>query len=117
MLKLFSNIKRLREERGWSQTELAHRIGYSEKSSISRLESGKLDPTVSQILAFCDVFGVDIDTLWGTKEPTTTVVVTANELDVLNAYRNAPRLIQDAVNGVLGLEKKEPSSINSRKEA
>lgn len=117
MLKLFSNIKRFREEKGWSQTELAQKMGYSEKSSISRLEAGKLDPTVSQILTLCEVFGVDIDTLWGDKEPVTMVGLTSNELAVLTAYRNAPRVVQDAVNGALGVEKREQLSISSRKEA
>lgn len=33
-------IKKLREERGWSQEELAHRVGIS-TANISRIETGK----------------------------------------------------------------------------
>lgn len=117
MLKLYENIKRFREDRGWSQTDLAKRVGFSEKSSISRIESGKLDIPASLILKFCDVFGVDLDALWGDKEPTRLEPLTASEYDVITAYRNAPRLTQDAVHGVLGIEKKEQSFYDSRKEA
>ena len=33
-------IKRLREEKGWSQEELAHRVGMS-TANLSRIETGK----------------------------------------------------------------------------
>lgn len=43
MLELYANIRKLRKENGWSQAELASRVGYADKSMISRIENGKVD--------------------------------------------------------------------------
>lgn len=65
MLELYRNIKRLRLEKGWSQDELAKRTGYTDRSSIAKIESGRFDLTQSKILLFADVLGVDAGTLMG----------------------------------------------------
>jgi transcriptional regulator with XRE-family HTH domain len=65
MLELYQNIKKLRLERGWSQTELAKRIGYADKSMISRIENGAVDLPRSQIMKFAEVFGVSAGDLFG----------------------------------------------------
>ena len=36
-------IQKLRLERGWSQEQLAERVGYSHKSSINKIEHSKCD--------------------------------------------------------------------------
>ena len=43
MLKLYENIKENRVAKGWSQSELARRVGYSDKSMISKIEKGVVD--------------------------------------------------------------------------
>lgn len=65
MLKLYSNIKMQRQLRGWSQAELAKRVGYSDKSMISKIESGKIDLYQSQIQTFADAFGCSAPELMG----------------------------------------------------
>lgn len=40
MLKLYSNIKLLREELGLSQDDLAKKTGYTSRSSIAKIEKG-----------------------------------------------------------------------------
>ena len=51
-------VKQLREERGLTQEELAKKLGYSHKSSINKIESGKADLTQSKIIEIARVFGV-----------------------------------------------------------
>lgn len=58
MLELYKNIKNLRKANGWSQTELAQRVGYADKSMISRIENGKVDLQLGQIKKFAEVLGV-----------------------------------------------------------
>lgn len=52
MLELYQNIKRLRNELGMTQTELAHLVGYADKSMIARVEAGQVDLGQSKIEAF-----------------------------------------------------------------
>lgn len=73
MLELYENIKRLRQLNGWSQTELALKVGYSDKSMISKIEKGAVDLAQTQIVRFAEVFGVTPSDLmgWNGESPTT----------------------------------------------
>lgn len=51
MLKLYPNIKRRREELGLTQAQLAERIGYADKTMISKIEKGNIDLPQSKIAA------------------------------------------------------------------
>jgi len=66
MLTLYKNIKKLRLANGWTQTELAKKAGYSDRSMISRIESGAVDISQSQIMKFAEIFGVNAGDLMGT---------------------------------------------------
>lgn len=52
MIKLYENIRNRRIELNLSQTELASRVGLKDKSSISRVENGRIDLTQSMIEEF-----------------------------------------------------------------
>ena len=65
MKKTYENIKMLREQKGLSQTELAHRVGYKDKSSVSKIEAGVVDLPQSRIAAFAKVLGVSPAELMG----------------------------------------------------
>lgn len=64
-MKLYENIKQLRQEHGWSQDALAKKVGYTCRSSITKIEAGDVDLSQSKILAFAEVFGVDPVELMG----------------------------------------------------
>lgn len=49
MLPLYTNIKTLRELKGMTQTELAHKCGYKDKSAIAKIERGVIDLPISKI--------------------------------------------------------------------
>lgn len=60
------NIKSLRLQHGWSQEELADRVGYdssTKKSTISKIENGQSDLPLSKLKAFAEVFGVSCSDL------------------------------------------------------
>lgn len=65
MLKLYENIRLLRISHGWNQSELAEKVGYSDKSMISKIEKGAVDLSRSQIMKFAKVFGVTASVLLG----------------------------------------------------
>ena len=102
MLELYKNIKKLREENDLSQEELAKRVGYSDKSMISRIESGKVDLTQSKILLLAEIFNVTPGELMGdTKRTMEERLQAQNKL--IRAYEKAPDYIQKTINDLLGL--------------
>lgn len=52
MIELYKNIKRLREEKGLSQDALAKLTGYTDRSSITKIEKGQVDLQQSKIELF-----------------------------------------------------------------
>lgn len=57
MLELYKNIKRLREEKGLSQDALAKLTGYTDRSSITKIEKGQVDLQQSKIELFAKALG------------------------------------------------------------
>ena len=53
-------IRELREERGWTQLELANRLGVT-PSTIYSWERGRYEPTASKLRALARAFGVSMD--------------------------------------------------------
>lgn len=62
-LKLKNRIKEMRQERGWSQTELAKRAG-STQNTISSLETGQYSPTAFLAAVLCAVFDCKFEDLF-----------------------------------------------------
>lgn len=87
MLKLYENIKRYRIEAKLSQAELARRTGYTDRSSIAKIEKGLVDLSQSKIKQFADVLGVTPGRLMGWDEKP------AEELEGMGAL--AAQLLMD----------------------
>lgn len=65
MLKLYENIKSLRLQNHMTQDELARKAGYTDRSSIAKIERGMVDLSQSKIKQFADIFGVTPSHLMG----------------------------------------------------
>lgn len=65
MLELYKNIKRLREEKGMSQDSLARLTGYTDRSSIAKIEKGQVDLQQSKIELFARALGATSQELMG----------------------------------------------------
>jgi transcriptional regulator with XRE-family HTH domain len=59
MVRVGGHIKRLREERGWSQPRLAVEAGVA-VSAVSQIENGRRSPNVSTLDKLAEAFGVDV---------------------------------------------------------
>lgn len=66
-MTLYENIKAMRQARRMSQEELAKKTGYSDRSSIAKIEKGEVDLSQSKIQAFADVFHVSPSELMDDK--------------------------------------------------
>jgi DNA-binding XRE family transcriptional regulator len=60
---LRNHVKRFREERGWSQQELAERTGLS-RAGVSAIETGKLVPSTVAAMSLAKVFGCRVEELF-----------------------------------------------------
>lgn len=58
-----NRMKALRRERGWSQSELAERVGVSRNSIIS-IENGRFDPSLPLAFDLADAFGMKIEEIF-----------------------------------------------------
>lgn len=65
MLMLYKNIKERRIELGLSQQELAEKSGYTDRSSIAKIEAGKVDLTQSKIKLIAAALGTTSAQLLG----------------------------------------------------
>ena len=68
MATLYDRIKSRRTELGLTVEELAHKMGYKDKSSISKIENGKADIPQSKIAAFADALETTPAYLMGWEE-------------------------------------------------
>ena len=73
ILDLADNVLRLRMERGWTQAELAKRVG-TKQANISRLENGLANPTFKFLQKLSEVFGVELAISLGPLQPAEVVV-------------------------------------------
>ena len=69
-MSLGENIREKRLKRGWSQAQLAKRLGASSQA-ISKWERDTSSPSIYNVWDMADVFGCTIDELCGRKEKRT----------------------------------------------
>ncbi|WP_226680724.1 helix-turn-helix domain-containing protein [Sutcliffiella horikoshii] len=60
-------LKKLRHEKGITQDKIATKMN-TPRSSYSKLETGKQEPSVEQLVQLSQIFSVDINYLIGRKE-------------------------------------------------
>lgn len=65
MLDLYINIKEKRKKLGLTQSELAKKLGYADKSMIAKIEQGKVDLPQSKIIAFAKALNTTPSELMG----------------------------------------------------
>ena len=61
-MNMAEKIMDLRKKKGWSQEELAERLGVT-RQSVSKWESGQSVPDLNKIVFMSDLFGVTTDYL------------------------------------------------------
>lgn len=94
MLQLYKNIKKLRIEKGLTQEELAHLVGYTDRSSIAKIERGDVDLSQSKIAQFADVLGTTPSEIMGWEQ---TEKPTVGEDDGLSEVKRALHTYVDTI--------------------
>ena len=107
MIILYENIKKFRKQMKMSQAELAMRTGYTDRSSIAKIEKGAVDLSQSKIQQFADAFGVSASELMGWKDEQKKNDALA---DIVLRLRTDDELF-DVVNAICNLDKEKLSSL------
>ncbi len=85
MVKVSKNIKKLRQDRGFTQDGLAEKINVS-RQAISSWENGRTQPDLEMLEALSEAFGVPMEELiYGEKRKTTLAEAEAKENRVSTA--------------------------------
>lgn len=107
MTKLGERIKQRRKELNMTQDELRKRLGLANNSSISVIESGKVDVSTEQLIQIADILNVSVVWLLG-LEPEKVYLHDYDPL--VRAYKHADKETQLVVRRILGVKKEELDS-------
>lgn len=88
ILLLYKNIKKFRQQLGLSQEELAKKVGYKDRTSIAKIETGKVDISQSKIIEFAEVLHTTPSLLMGWQEDPSTPKVFPLEETYTNREKN-----------------------------
>jgi len=64
-MTLNERIRQLREQKGWSQKELAAKLNLPRQSTVSSWETGRNGPNPTQREALCKLFNITLNELYG----------------------------------------------------
>lgn len=65
--ELNDKLKKLRQERGYSQQQLADKLNIS-RQAISKWENGKAIPDIENLQLLCEIYDVSFDTMFGNEK-------------------------------------------------
>ena len=66
-----NRLRLLRAERGWSQAELAARLGVS-RQTVNAIETGRYDPSLPLAFTLARLFGATIEQIFEPETPAAT---------------------------------------------
>lgn len=94
-------IKKLREERGMSQEDLAKALGVTNQA-VSTWETGKRLPRMGAIEKMSTLFGVSKGYIIGEDEDSAEeMILTSEERALLIAYRSAPAEVKGIIRKIV----------------
>lgn len=115
-VKFGEKIKEIRERRGFSQKEVAEKIGVA-CSTYSLYESGKREPDVEKIKKIAkalEVSGDDLLDIDISYEPL-SLILDSNEISLIEKYRSLDSISKECVNNSLNFEYEQTKKRSSEK--
>ena len=106
-MEIGEKIRLRRMELGWSQRELAYKMGYTNNSTLVKIEKGVVDVSQSRIVQFSKVLGVSIAYLmdWEEEEKKNDI-----QADIILRMRTDTKFMS-AVESLYNLDKDKFESI------
>ncbi|MGD6877874.1 helix-turn-helix domain-containing protein [Bacillus infantis] len=92
MNNIGNRIKQKREEYGWTQEELARRMGYKSKSTINKIEMGKNDVVQSNVVKFAEVLNTTPAYLMGWDQ---------EQIDAIDEIKESKNAYNDGIEALM----------------
>lgn len=94
-MSIGERIKARRQELGLSQRDLAKRMGYTDHTTITRVESGKVDLPMSRVAKFAEALRVSPSYIMGwededKKNPATMDGMSENRMKLMRFLETVP---------------------------
>ena len=86
-MELYRNIKKYRLQCGFTQDQLARLTGYTDRSSIAKIEKGLVDLSQSKVELFAKVLHVTAGELLGDASSSPPPSLSASEQELLKDFR------------------------------
>lgn len=103
MNKVGERIRQRRVELGLSQQELAERMDLKSKTSVSRVENGIEDVTVTRIMEYARALGVLPEYLVRENEKPKDFGLTDEEKDMISKFRKIDGISRKNVMGLIDI--------------
>lgn len=105
---IHENLKSLRLESGFTQQQLANRLGIGQ-TTIACYENGTREPHIESLIAYADLFDCTLDYLVGRTESADTpirpgansLILTQEEISLIKQYRELDKHSQAKLEGYL----------------
>lgn len=112
MDKVYMNIRNRRIELGLTQDELAKKVGYKDRSMITKIEKGLVDLPIEKVNVFATVLGVTASWLMGWEDKLIEDGYTDETAILVGAIRKNPDL-QTLILNYLSLDSNQQASIRN----
>lgn len=116
MLELYRNIKKRRIELKMSQDFLAHKTGYTDRSSIAKIENGSVDLSYDKILLFAQALDINPGDLMGYSSENFNALSDGKSMqlypieeEIIMEYRKSDEYTKELVHRVLKIDEKRES--------
>lgn len=86
-------IRKLREEKRWSQEEMANRVGMS-KNGYAKMERGESRPSLDRLEKITQVLGIEMTELFN-EDKKSVVLINENSQNSANYYSSDQQLIAE----------------------
>ena len=105
-MEMGARIRQLRKEMGWTQAELAQKLGLKD-SAIAKYEKGRVENMKRDTIAkMADLFGCSPVYLMCMEDKQNDATVLNHEEQlIINSYRSAPEGIKDSVCKLLDVKR------------
>jgi len=85
------NLQAIRKEKGFSQQQLANRLGVS-RSTVAMWETGGSEPDIETLTKLAEIFNVSIDRLLNHESGTTQHVNDDEAMELLDELHKRPEM-------------------------